>query len=88
MIHDLNDEWRVTTDAHNWILERMRKPGTKRDGSPSDPKWVPHAYCASLSQCVRRCCDEIARGSDTVPDALRELEDMANRIASIAEAVA
>lgn len=88
MIHDLTDEWRVTTDAHNWTLERLTKPGTKRDGTPSDPKWTPHAYCASLSQCVRRCCEEIARDAETLPDALRALVVLSDRVEAIARSVA
>lgn len=57
MIIEINPDWRISSDSHQWILERLR--GTRKDrktGQPL-PNWKPVGYFASLSTLLKRLID-------------------------------
>ena len=57
MIIQINPDWRISSDSHQWILQRLK--GTRKDrktGKPV-PNWKSEGYFVSLSTLLQRLID-------------------------------
>jgi hypothetical protein len=48
MIINISDEWRINTDAHQYILQRLPPPNP--DKPRNVDQWKSEAYCKTLGQ--------------------------------------
>lgn len=60
MIIYLNDRWRLTSDAHQWILQRRAEPKEGKS-EPKTPTWTNSGYYRYLHEAVTSCMQKQIR---------------------------
>lgn len=82
MIVSINDEFRISTDAYNYNLERLVQPGEK--AKVQEPRWVAVAHCSSFHHAIDKACDiglkEAIDSNDAVNRILQLIEDVRQTI--------
>ncbi len=66
---NIGKRYRLTTDEHCWVLERLR---AKKEGSRAAPRWAALGYYGSLELALRGMADKSIRTAETV--GLQELQ--------------
>lgn len=90
MIIEVGEDYRVTTDPLNWIVEE-RHVATAKSKTPGTVTWKPVAYCSSLYRAIevlfaREVRRVDAEGLVAVLDAIEALEaKLIVRAASVQE---
>ena len=80
----LNETTRISADARNVIIERLRTPKPKDGEEPKPGTWVPESYHGSLNDALAKLAREQVRLAlrDGDRDSLSALEcDLIRRLA-------
>ena len=69
MIIPINEQYRITTDPYQWIVQKKRSRKNRED-------WEPQTYHPSLDAAIHSLWEHLVRASDaeTEADALRDIE--------------
>ncbi len=74
----LNDEWKLTTDKHNWNVERLET--VKAKDKPERQEWRIQGYYASSEQAIRAIPDLLAMSPEV--KTLKDLGGVVERFCS------
>lgn len=76
MIINLNEKWRINSDAHNWILQRKPEKNPRRERKTAP--WINHGYFRNLGNLIDALIEYRMKLADieTGPDALSVLTRM------------
>ena len=75
MIIPINEQYRVTSDAHQWTVQKRRARNNKED-------WESQTYHPSVDAAVRSLGERMVREckTDTLVDALKAVETIATTL--------
>lgn len=85
---DIDEDWAVSADSHQWILERRRVPEKVNEETGEvtygDPYYAPEGYYKSLSTLVSALFKRNVRSTEA--ENLKELAERIDEIAAALEA--
>ena len=80
MIIPINEQYRVTSDAHQWTVQKRRARNNKED-------WESQTYHPSVDGAVRSLGERMVREckTETLVDALKAVETIATTLSQAAK---
>ena len=64
MIITINDDWRLRSDALQWVIERRKKRMTADDSRKHSGQWASVAFFGDLAQSLRWLAERRIRASE------------------------
>lgn len=88
MIIRFDDEWRIATDEHSWMVQRYMGMRKNRQTKEPEPHWESQTWHRSFEQAVASLAERCQRdiSAETPADITRELQRLGAAVTRLCEA--